>query len=502
VSSPDPLSHAALASAVLHASLDCIIAIDQDNVVVEWNPAAERTFSYTRQEALGQSLSQLIIPPTYRAAHEHGVQRYLATRTPHLINHRVQIEAQRRSGEVFPCEIVFHPLDVGGRTYFAAYLRDLTEQRHLDQERTRLALVAEASTDLIAFSDLHNRLMYLNGAGRRLIGYPHDLPAHLTVAEFVHPEDQRLLIDEAWPQVRETGSWQGEMRLVHQETGEAIAVHRTIFMVTDPTTNTPIGYATVTRDISERKHIEHERLAWQTQLEQQVAERTEELRFLNAELDAFSYSVSHDLRAPIRHVVSFAGLLRQSLERNDPVKATRHLGMIVQAASRMDTLVSGLLALAQSSRGQISRSSVNLTSLVEQVKEDLQLDLEGRRVRWNGDPLPTVQGDEVLLRQVLWNLLSNAIKYTRMLPEASVTVKAQRVGTEWRIEVSDNGVGFDPQHSGRLFKVFQRLHAADEFEGVGVGLATVQQIVVRHGGRVWATAIPGEGATFGFSLPA
>lgn len=502
MSSPGPLSQAALANAVLQASLDCIIAIDQDNVVVEWNPAAERTFSFTRQEALGQSLSHLIIPPSYRAAHERGLQRYLATRIPHLINHRVQFEAQRRNGDVFPCEIVFQPLEFDGCTYFAAHLRDLTEQRRLDQERTRLALVAEASTDLIAFSDLHNRLMYVNGAGRRLIGYPYGIPPDRTLADFVHPDDRSQLVDEAWPQVRETGSWQGEMRLIHQETGEAIAVHRTIFTVTDPTTNTPIGYATVTRDITERKRIEHERLAWQAQLERQVAERTEELRLLNTELDAFSYGVSHDLRTPIRHVASFAALLRRALEANDPVKAVRHLEVIVQAASRMDALVSGLLTLAQSSRSQISRSPVNLATLVEQVKKDLELDLEGRYVRWNVGSLPTVQADEVLLRQVLWNLLSNALKYSQTRPEASVTILAHRKAEEWTVEVSDNGVGFNPQYGERLFKVFQRLHSPGEFEGVGVGLATVQRIILRHGGRVWATAVPGQGATFGFSLPA
>uniref|UniRef100_UPI003D09BB1A sensor histidine kinase n=1 Tax=Deinococcus saxicola TaxID=249406 RepID=UPI003D09BB1A len=423
---------------------------------VEWNPAAEHTFAYTRQEAVGQLLSALIIPPAYRAAHERGLQRYLSTRIPHLINHRLHIEAQRRNGDVFPCEIVFHPLEFGSRTYFAAYLRDLTEQRRLDQERTRLALVAEASTDLIAFSDLHNRLIYVNGAGRRLIGYPHDIPLGQTLAEFVHPDDRSQLVDEAWPQVRETGSWHGEMRMIHQETGEAIAVHRTIFTVTDPTTKTPIGYATVTRDITERKRIEHERLAWQVQLERQVAERTEELRLVNAELDAFSYSVSHDLRSPLRHITGFAALLRRTLEANDPVKAARHLEVIVQAASRMDALVAGLLTLAQSSRSQISRSSVNLDTLIEQVKKDLELDLEGRDVRWNVGSMPTVQGDEVLLRQVLWNLLSNALKYSRTRPEASVTVLAHRKAEEWTVEVSDNGVGFDPRYGERLFKVFQR----------------------------------------------
>ena len=143
----------------------------------------------------------------------------------------------------------------------------------------------------------------------------------------------------------------------------------------------------------------------------------------------------------------------------------------MQAASRMDALVSGLLALAQSSRSQISRSPVNLVTLFEQV------------------------------RQVVWNLLSNALKYSRTQAQASVTVVAQRMAEEWIVEISDNGVGFDPRLAERLFKDFQRLHHQDEFEGVGVGLATVQRIILRHGGRVWATSVPGQGATFGFSLP-
>nr|WP_280527592.1 ATP-binding protein [Deinococcus humi] len=167
----------------------------------------------------------------------------------------------------------------------------------------------------------------------------------------------------------------------------------------------------------------------------------------------------------------------------------------------MDALVSGLLALAQSSRSQISRSSVNLLNLFEQVKQDLELDLKERHIDWNIGPLPTVQGDEVLLRQVVWNLLSNALKYSRTQPQAGVTVVAQRKAEEWIVEISDNGVGFDPRLAERLFKDFQRLHHQDEFEGVGVGLATVQRIILRHGGRVWATSIPGQGATFGFSLP-
>ncbi|GGR03118.1 sensor histidine kinase [Deinococcus ruber] len=498
---PSGLSTAAIASVMLQASLDCIIAIDQHNVVVEWNPAAERTFSFTRAEAVGRNLSSLIIPPKYREAHERGMQRYLDTRIPHLVNHRVQVEAQRRNGEIFPCEIAFHPLEVDGHSFFAAYLRDLTEERRINHERSQLAMVAEASTDFIAFSDLNNRLMYINAAGRKLVGYEGAIPAHAQLSDVVHPDDRDVLTQQIWPQVREEGSWAGEMRLIHQGTGAVIDVHRTIFTVYDPVTKVATGYATVTRDIRERKRIEQERLAWQVNLETQVAERTRELNELNAELDAFNYSISHDLRAPIRHMTGFASLLRRSLLAENREKSDQYLSMIEQAASRMALLVEALLRLAQQARQPLRRGTVNLSKLAREVREELAPELVQRQVDWTGGALPVVLGDETLLRQVLLNLMSNAVKYTRMRERALIDVRARREAAEWVIEVRDNGVGFDPQYSGKLFGVFQRLHGEQEFEGIGVGLANVQRIVKRHGGRVWATAVLGEGATFSFTLP-
>ncbi len=500
--SPFPFSTAAIASAMLQASLDCIVAIDQDNVVVEWNPAAERTFGWTRDEALERSLSDLIVPPHYREGHERGMKRYLETRVPHLLNHRVQIEAQRRSGEVFPCEIAFHPLEFAGRTFFAAYLRDLSEPRRLDQERRRLALVAEASTDFIAFSDADHQLKYINAAGRQLIGYEREIAPGATFADLVHPDDRELLVAQAWEHVHQHGSWEGEMRLVHQLTGEVIAVHRTIFAIHDETTGTCIGYATVTRDIRESKRIEQERAAWQAHLEEQVAARTQQLHDLNTELDAFNYSLSHDLRAPIRHISGFSSLLRRSLEAGDPAKTQRYLEAIEQASARMGALVEAMLGLTRQASGPLKLEPVDLGQLALHVQGELTEETEGRRLHWTVGGLPVVMGDAVLLEQVLLNLLGNAVKYTRTRPEARIEVQARLAGEEWIIEVRDNGVGFDPQYSGKLFGMFQRLHGEHEFEGVGVGLANVQRLVKRHGGQVWAASVLGEGATFSFSLPA
>ena len=498
---PSP-STIAIASAMLEASLDAIVAIDQDNVVVEWNPAAEQMFGYSRPEALGQSLSLLIVPPEYQEAHERGMKRFIATWVPHLVNHRVQLEARRRGGEVFPCEIAFHPLDLEGRTYFAAYLRDLTEQRRTDQERDQLARVAEASTDFIAFSDLDNRLMYINRAGRQLVGYEGDIPVQATLADVVHPEDREGLMREIWPQVNETGHWLGEMRFVHQGTGETIDVHRTIFAVRDPVTQQNVGFATVSRDIREIKQAEQERLIWQARLEAQVAERTRDLTELNEELDAFSYGVSHDLRAPLRHIVGFSQLARRSLEDHQDAKAGLYLQVIEQAAKKMDTLVEALLTLARQGRGPLRLAPVDLGRTVERVRTELNPDVAQRQVNWEVGELPVVQGDTVLLHQVLSNLLQNAVKYTRGRSTAVIAVRAYRQEAEWVVEVRDNGVGFDPRYAGKLFGVFQRLHPEHEFEGIGVGLANVQRIVKRHGGRIWASAVLEEGATFSFTLPA
>lgn len=249
-------------------------------------------------------------------------------------------------------------------------------------------------------------------------------------------------------------------------------------------------------------HIQYE-LARTRDVAQSQHALNEQLRRANEELDAFSYSVAHDLRAPVRHIGSFSALLRTALqlEVDGQPHAARLLTVIERSAHRLNSLIEAMLEFARHAREPLRVTHVDLNTSVQDVMLDLAPDLLERQVIWQLGELPTVQGDPVLLRQVLLNLLSNAVKYTRGRVDTVIAVRAHRQESEWVIEVQDNGVGFDPQLTDRLFGVFQRLHHASEFEGVGVGLATVQRIVTRHGGRVWAEARPGEGATFRFSLP-
>ncbi len=221
-------------------------------------------------------------------------------------------------------------------------------------------------------------------------------------------------------------------------------------------------------------------------LEQRVSERTAQLSEANSELEAFSYSVSHDLRTPLRHILGFADLLRRESGDHATPKAARYLKVIGESAERMNRLIDDLLEFSRTSRAELRRGPVDLERLVQAVRADLAPDQGERRVEWRIGPLPAVIGDAGLLRQVFDNLLSNALKYTRTREAALIEVSARQQSREVWLSIRDNGVGFDPEYVGRLFGVFQRLHRSDEFEGTGIGLANVRRIVARHGGRVWA----------------
>jgi signal transduction histidine kinase len=238
-------------------------------------------------------------------------------------------------------------------------------------------------------------------------------------------------------------------------------------------------------------------------LEQRVRRRTAELAAVNSELEAFSYSVSHDLRAPLRHVLGFANLLEEHARAQLDQQGTRYLQTITQAAQKMGRLIDDLLAFSRMGRSQLVSSRVDLADLVREAREEVTATGSPAqpRVEWRIADLPAVEGDRAMLRQVIVNLLSNALKYSSARPTPIIEVGTRRDAGEVVVFVRDNGVGFDMQYAHKLFGVFQRLHRSEEFEGTGIGLANVKRIVHRHGGRVWAEAELERGATFYVSLP-
>lgn len=237
-------------------------------------------------------------------------------------------------------------------------------------------------------------------------------------------------------------------------------------------------------------------------LERRVEERTAALLEANKELESFSYSVSHDLRAPIRHIGGFVDLLRAHAGSQLDDKSRHYVDTIKRASTQMGTLIDGLLAFSRLGRAQITKQRVDLRETVEGVLRDLEPDTKSRTITFDVGELPVVAGDPTMLRLVMANLLSNAVKYTRHREHAHVAVGSRRDGNDHVVWVKDDGVGFNMDYASKLFGVFQRLHSDDQFEGTGIGLATTRRVIHRHGGRVWAEGAEGVGATFYFTLPA
>jgi two-component system, chemotaxis family, sensor kinase Cph1 len=234
---------------------------------------------------------------------------------------------------------------------------------------------------------------------------------------------------------------------------------------------------------------------------EQMAELAEELGRANKELEAFSYSVSHDLRAPLRHIVGFSDLLLEAAGNDTPEKRGRFLKNIKDSARLAGKLVDDLLSFSQMGRAALRPVAVNMNDLVRSCVDKLMLDTQGRNVQWQVGPLPEIVADPTFIQLALYNLLSNAVKFTGQKDPAIIRVDARRTAAETVFEVSDNGVGFNMDYAHKLFGVFQRLHRMEDFQGTGIGLANVRRIVERHGGRVSAASGPGGGATFTFTIP-
>lgn len=242
-------------------------------------------------------------------------------------------------------------------------------------------------------------------------------------------------------------------------------------------------------------------LAGQRRLIEQLRQRTAQLEAANKELESFSYSVSHDLRAPLRHVIGYIELLQNTAGASLNEKSNRYLDIVLESASRMGTLIDDLLASSRIGRVKLQKSRLSLEELIKDVINDLQPEIDSRDITWKIESLPDVDGDRTLLRLALGNLISNALKFTRLRAHATIEVGSQNEDGEVVVFVRDNGVGFDMDYAHQLFGVFQRLHSATEFEGTGIGLANVRRIIYRHGGRTWAEGAVDAGATFYFSLP-
>jgi PAS domain S-box-containing protein len=379
------------------------------------------------------------------------------------------------------------------------------EKEIQDRRETELELRISESTyreqaelldlthDAIFVRDLDSRVVYWNSGAEKLYGWKkHEVRGKVThgVLHTQFPEP----VADITAQVFSTGYWAGE--LLHQRRDGTILTVSSRWALRTDAGGQPVAILESNRDVTERRRIEVQVQNLNTNLRRKV----EELTAANRELESFSYSVSHDLRAPLRHIDGFARILRDEHAAQIDEDGIRYLDRVLQSANHMGRLVDDLINLARIGRGAVNQQIAKLDRIVRDAMAELPEETGDRKIEWRIEPLPERQCDPGLLKLVFVNLLSNAIKFTRDRPAAVIEVGTREIEGVTAIFVRDNGVGFDPRYADKLFGVFQRLHKQEDFEGTGIGLATVQRIIRRHGGEVWTESELGRGATFLFTL--
>jgi PAS domain S-box-containing protein len=363
----------------------------------------------------------------------------------------------------------------------------------LRESEERYRRLIDAANDMIVRSTPDGMILSMSSACLPLLGYePHEIIGQ-SGAQFVPPDEQPRLAEwlSANPEIDEPLI----MRAIRKD-GSMVWLETTRRFIYDPQSGMPQEVVTISRDISSRIafHAEIQRL------NASLRQRTRDLEATNQELEAFSYSVSHDLRAPLRAIEGFARLLHEAEGERFGEEAANYLHRIQDNAQRMQRLIQDMLTFARVARQPLSRQVVEPVELVQRTYADLQAEYTERQIQLVVGDLPPCEADPALLAQVCHNLLSNALKFTRTREVALIEVGFRQEGEKVIYFVRDNGVGFDMRYAAKLFTAFQRLHSEEEYEGSGVGLSIVRRIITRHGGRVWIDAAPGNGATVSFTL--
>ncbi len=377
-------------------------------------------------------------------------------------------------------------------------IRRMEERQHrrlLAQVTEQRNRIFSLSPDLICIAGFDGRILEVNPPWEGTLGWVPGRVAGRSFVEFVHPDDRPSTEEALGKLQKEGGATSFENRFARAGGG-----HLWLAWTGTSYPSERLIYA-VARDVSEAKRSAIEASRLNAELERRVTERTAQLEAANLELESFSYSVSHDLRAPLRAVEGFTHRLVEKHAAGLDAEGRRLTDVVLVNTRRMGQLIDDLLEFSRMGRAELKRTPVDMSALARSVSEDLLVANPGRKIEFRIPDLVPAWGDQALLRQVLANLLGNAVKYTRPRDRAVIELSSRQDAEECVWSIRDNGVGFDQAFGNRLFGVFQRLHSSEEFEGTGVGLALVQRVVLRHGGRTWAEGKTGEGATFNFSLP-
>lgn len=501
----------ALKSAILNSGLDAIVSIDHERKIIEFNAAAERMFGYSREQAMGRLVEDLIVPPSLREAHIHGVTRYLASGESHILGRRVELSAMRSDSSEFPCELTIIRVPLEGPPRFTAFIRDITQRKRREttlreseeRYRTLFESIDEGFCILEMIFDAQNRpvdyrFLEVNPAFERQTG--------LAEAGGKRMRELAPLHEQHWFDIYGKIALTGESARFQSHAEQLQRSYDVFaFRFGEPAKR---QVAVLFNDVTERLQIEKKLEETRAQLsqraadlEQAVARRTADLRGTIAELEGVSYSLSHDMRAPLRTIRSFIEIaLAESGDKLD-AQSTELLRKSISAAGRLDRLIQDVLTYSRVSRETISLDRVNLEMLVRQIIDE-RPELQSPRAEITlASPLQPVRGHEAYLTQCITNLLDNAVKFVPPGQLPRVRVWSESRDHQVRVYFEDNGIGIPHDSLGRIFGIFERLHNQKIYPGTGIGLAIVRKAVERMNGSLGVESTPGRGSRFWVQLP-
>ncbi len=472
--------------ALLDTAPDAMVIVDRAGNITLVNGQAEALFGYTRSELVGQAI-EILIPPGLRTNHSAHREAYVREHRVRAMGTGLELRGQRKDGTEFPIEVSLSPLEAEGGLLVSSTIRDISERKKAEQQRASLAALVESSDDAIIGKSLDGVVTSWNEGAHRLFGYgPEEIIGkHISL---IVPPARQAEFTNILERVS-SGLVQRIDTVRQRKDGSLVDVSLTVSPVRD-SGGRVVSVAKVARDVTERRRGERE-----------LASAKERAEAASHELEAFSYSVAHDLRAPLRGMNGFAQVLLDEYKDKFDAEGQDWLQEIVLNANRMGALIDALLSLSRVTRSELRREAVDLSALARSTLAGLGARDPGRNVAVSLQDRLLADADPTLSLSLLENLLGNAWKFTSKLESAKITVGMHESETERVFYVQDNGAGFDMAYAQKLFAPFQRLHQNQEFAGTGIGLATVQRIVRRHGGRIWAEGVPGAGATFHFTLP-
>ncbi len=496
---------------VTQSASDAIVSADAGGHIISWNRGARVIFGYEEEEAIGKPVTMLM-PDRYRELCDSGQQRVHAAEKPHLIGTTRELQGLRNDGTTFPLELSLATWETGDQRYFTAIIRDVTERKRAEEAQRRLVAILEATTDFVGIADKDGRALYLNRAGRSMLGLDGEEDiSHTTIAHY-HPEwVATLILEEGLPQAIRHGVWAGETALLTRD-GREIAVSQVI-LAHKTATGAVEFFSTIARDMTDRQRAQEalEKLA--ESLEEKVRERTAELEVARdyavtatRHKSEFLANMSHELRTPLNAVIGFSEVLLERMFGDINAKQEEYLQDILTSGRHLLALINDILDLAKIEAG---RTELELTTFNLPVTLENTLTLVRERAMRHSvnlsseidSQLGDCTADERKVRQVLLNLLSNAIKFTPEGGSISLTATARDAFAE--ISITDTGVGIGPEDQPKIFQEFYRAQGdlVKTREGTGLGLALARKYVELHGGSIWLESQVGQGSTFTFTLP-